>query len=580
MKSFRFRFLALTLALCAVLAAVYVPVFAVNPDEKPADDEYVYRLVDAPRSGGVYCMVSLQQGAYYAVSNIDREDAEGLEPIRVRVAGDYVVGNIGSSLLWQFTGGTDGYRVSSVDDGEYLAKLNYALTTSASAQQSWEYIIHTNDDSSIGDEPVMHNITAGGYILYRTSGSGAYFDCFNAYQQCNILLFERRSAQDFVPVTGIELECAELSIPLGETHRFEPTIIPADATIQAVTYASSNPSVAEINSDGLLITGDDGVTSITVYDGTGEISASCVVTVTDECGVQPDIYGYRLYGGSRGIVKFGADSPGDIMLIDDQSDEPVLTAMCCADGILYGFENGAEGYDFISMEFGRYVRRASNICAGYFVRDMTFDPETGLIYCIMATNPTMYSLYYAIYTVNPRTGAFNLAGQIDAYLTAIACTDDGRMYGVDHGGRLYLIDKATAECALVGSTGVSYANHEQSMCFSPVNGRMYWMQADDDGGGFYEINLATAAARHIGCPGGDMLSYEQIVGLFVPEGSAQYERGDVNMDGTVDAVDALLAMRQALGIITLTAEQAALADMNSDNAVTSTDALLILRAAL
>ena len=58
--------------------------------------------------------------------------------------------------------------------------------------------------------------------------------------------------------------------------------------------------------------------------------------------------------------------------------------------------------------------------------------------------------------------------------------------------------------------------------------------------------------------------------------------GDVNGDGTVNAVDALVAMRYVLGVSTesLTPEQIAAADFNGDGAVNTVDSLLIMRLSL
>ncbi len=56
--------------------------------------------------------------------------------------------------------------------------------------------------------------------------------------------------------------------------------------------------------------------------------------------------------------------------------------------------------------------------------------------------------------------------------------------------------------------------------------------------------------------------------------------GDANDDGTVDTSDALLVMRHALSLITLSNEAAALCDMNGDGEITILDATLIMRAAL
>ena len=58
--------------------------------------------------------------------------------------------------------------------------------------------------------------------------------------------------------------------------------------------------------------------------------------------------------------------------------------------------------------------------------------------------------------------------------------------------------------------------------------------------------------------------------------------GDANGDGTVNAVDALVAMRYVLGVSTenLTPEQIAAADFNGDGAVNTVDTLLIMRFSL
>lgn len=56
--------------------------------------------------------------------------------------------------------------------------------------------------------------------------------------------------------------------------------------------------------------------------------------------------------------------------------------------------------------------------------------------------------------------------------------------------------------------------------------------------------------------------------------------GDVNFDGVVDSVDALMVLRYSLDIEELTPEQLARADVNGDGEVDSVDALTILRISL
>lgn len=63
-------------------------------------------------------------------------------------------------------------------------------------------------------------------------------------------------------------------------------------------------------------------------------------------------------------------------------------------------------------------------------------------------------------------------------------------------------------------------------------------------------------------------------------GDAGMADGDVDGDGIVSVSDALLAMRGAMGTITLTASQLAHADLDGDGTVTASDALAIMRMAM
>ena len=56
--------------------------------------------------------------------------------------------------------------------------------------------------------------------------------------------------------------------------------------------------------------------------------------------------------------------------------------------------------------------------------------------------------------------------------------------------------------------------------------------------------------------------------------------GDVDMDGCINGIDALMALRKAMGIIELTENQCRLADVDFNGEVTVNDAVRILRHAL
>lgn len=56
--------------------------------------------------------------------------------------------------------------------------------------------------------------------------------------------------------------------------------------------------------------------------------------------------------------------------------------------------------------------------------------------------------------------------------------------------------------------------------------------------------------------------------------------GDVDMDGCINGIDALMVLRKAMGIIELTENQCRLADVDFNGEVTVNDAVRILRHAL
>lgn len=68
--------------------------------------------------------------------------------------------------------------------------------------------------------------------------------------------------------------------------------------------------------------------------------------------------------------------------------------------------------------------------------------------------------------------------------------------------------------------------------------------------------------------------------LEIPDPPQPGLLGDINGNGSVDVTDALLALRAAMGVITLTDEQIARGDINGDGVIDSTDAILILRTAM
>jgi Bacterial surface proteins containing Ig-like domains len=82
-----------------------------------------------------------------------------------------------------------------------------------------------------------------------------------------------------VSVTEITLDKTTLTLDVGEFKTLVPTIKPGNATNKAVTWSSSDTSVATVDSNGKVTAKSEGTTTITVTTKDGNKKDTCVVTV-------------------------------------------------------------------------------------------------------------------------------------------------------------------------------------------------------------------------------------------------------------------------------------------------------------
>ena len=80
-----------------------------------------------------------------------------------------------------------------------------------------------------------------------------------------------------IPVTSVDLNKTSMTLVKGTTEALVATVKPDDATDKTVTWSSSNPAIASVDSDG-RVTGVAGG-EVTIYAKAGGKEAKCVVTV-------------------------------------------------------------------------------------------------------------------------------------------------------------------------------------------------------------------------------------------------------------------------------------------------------------
>ena len=100
---------------------------------------------------------------------------------------------------------------------------------------------------------------------------------------CNVCGYVRTVTPEIVPVSQITLNKAETSISVGNSEKLTATVAPENATIKALTWASSDEDVATVAPDGTVTAVKAGAATITATaaDGSGK-SAVCKVTVTGD----------------------------------------------------------------------------------------------------------------------------------------------------------------------------------------------------------------------------------------------------------------------------------------------------------
>ncbi len=126
-------------------------------------------------------------------------------------------------------------------------------------------------DTAKGEiETAITNIDFTKYVEYEDTGEIEYFDV-----DCDVVN-NASPMKVVVPAEGISLDTAAASIAKGATQQLTATLQPADST-SAVSWSSSNESVATVDQNGLVTAVGKG--SATITAAAEGHSASCTVDV-------------------------------------------------------------------------------------------------------------------------------------------------------------------------------------------------------------------------------------------------------------------------------------------------------------
>ncbi len=118
--------------------------------------------------------------------------------------------------------------------------------------------------------------------VLKYNSSSSIFSCYGSGQQ-NISLYQQKemSGGGNVSATGVSLNKTSTSITKGSTETLTASVSPSEATNKNVTWTSSVPSAATVDSSGKVTAVSVGTTVITVTTEDGGFTATCTVTVTN-----------------------------------------------------------------------------------------------------------------------------------------------------------------------------------------------------------------------------------------------------------------------------------------------------------
>lgn len=116
-----------------------------------------------------------------------------------------------------------------------------------------------------------------------------------------------------VRVTGVKLNVTSKSIAVGESFVLKATVSPSNATMQSVSWSSSDETVATVDADGIVTALKVGSCKITVATDDGNKTATCDVSVSTTVSIEQIAEGIRVYG-IHGAVMVEPTAPVSIRI--------------------------------------------------------------------------------------------------------------------------------------------------------------------------------------------------------------------------------------------------------------------------
>lgn len=249
-----------------------------------------------------------------------------------------------------------------------------------------------------------------------------------------------------------------------------------------------------------------------------------------------------------GMYSFTAGNPSAIRLLADLRDNMPNGSGAIIDNVFHYINytvmyetQVVSYYHRISTETWQSDTYPMYQYASTVASDIAYDPTTGTSYGYfysptdMNQSNTLCSVTYDTY--GPQV--YNIC-QEEKIMIAVACDDNGQLYGLDSEGGFYRIDKYSGEKTLVDYTGALTSTYSQSAAFDSRSGKIYWtaFHVDDQGAksGLYEIDPATGVTTLVGSFDNSL----EISNLYIPAPAADDDAPAAATDLTASFVKGAL----------------------------------------
>jgi uncharacterized protein YjdB len=256
-----------------------------------------------------------------------------------------------------------------------------------------------------------------------------------------------------VPATGVTVTPASATVNVGATTTLTATVAPATATNKTVTWSSSNPAIATVNSSGVVTGVASGTALITATTQSGGFTASSNITVSS---VTIPVTGVTVtpttatlsVGGSTTLIATVSPSTATNKAVTWTSSNPAVATVSTS-GVVLGVTSGSATITATTQSGGF---TASSVVT---VSGLTI-PVTGVSVTPTSATVNVGSTTTLTATVSPAT-ATNKTVAWSSSNTAIATvSSSGVVTGVASGSTL--ITATTQSGGFTASANITVTN--------------------------------------------------------------------------------------------------------------------------